>query len=379
MNIVIDVRPLMGGKHSGVEIYIRKLLEHLFKIDKKNHYVLFANSSSDQTRNLPRFDLPNVKTVQTRIPNKILNFGLFLFKRPRIDLMIKKQLPGFNPDLYFLPDLRPFSLSGKIKKISVVHDLSFFHFPGYFSIKTRIWHKLLNPKKLLRDFDGIIAVSDSTRLDLTKTFGIKPEKISVIHEGIEENFCTGLDPKKSAEIRTRYMLPKNFFLFLSTLEPRKNLPRLIEAFKNYKIRHQDNLKLVLVGTSNQKIFSKLHIKPHPDLVLTGFIPETDKPYVFSMAKAFLYPSLFEGFGLPLLEAMKCGTPLITSSCSSMPEICADAALYVDPRNTAQIAEAMELILQPQIYESLKRSMAKRIRNFSWEKCARETIKLFESI
>lgn len=379
MDIIFDVRPLMGGKHSGVETYTRELLEHLLRIDKKNRYLLFANSSSDQSANIPTFDYPNVFTLQTRIPNKILNFSLIFLKRPQIDRLIEKHLPDFKPELYFTPDLRPIRLHPGIKKICVVHDLSYHHHPQNFSHKTRLWHKLLNAKKTLQIFDKLIAVSEFTKQDLITTFGIKPEKIIVTHEGIEEDFCTTLNDSKFAEIRAKYNLPENYLLFLSTLEPRKNLIRLIEAFNLYKTHHGNDLKLVLVGTTNPKIFSSLHIKTNDDMIFTGFVPEEDKPHLFQMAKAFIYPSLFEGFGLPLLEAMKCGTPIITSDTSSMPEICGDAALYVDPKNTRLIAGAIEKIIDRGIAETLKTRMSARIKNFSWDKCARQTLALIESI
>lgn len=379
MDIIFDVRPLTGGKLSGVEIYTRKLLEHLLRTDKKNRYVLFANSSSDQSKNLPSFDLPDVTAIQTRIPNKILNFSLFFLKNPRINRLIKRRMPDFTPSLYFTPDLRPVSLDKQIKKMCVVHDLSYFHFPQYFSRKTRLWHKLLDAKKALRDFDAIIAVSDFTKRDLIRTFGINPKKITVIHEGVDADFCGNMDEKKSSEIRAKHHLPKNYLLFLSTLEPRKNLRRLAEAFKIYKSGHRDDLKLVLVGVTNKKIFSGLDIKQDTDMIFTGFVPEDEKPYVFNMAKAFLYPSLFEGFGLPLLEAMKCGTPVITSNTSSMPEICEDAAIYVNPESPKEIAGAIALILQSGTAENLALKMSARVKHFSWEKCARETLALIESI
>lgn len=379
MNIIIDIRPLIGGKHSGVEIYIRKLLENLFKTDRRNKYVLFANSSSDQSQNLPRFKQSNVTTIQTRIPNKILNSGMLFFGRPRIDKLIRKHLPDFKPDLYFSPDLRPFSLGSGIKIVCVVHDLSFRHFPGYFSLKTRIWHKLLDARRSLRKFDKIIAVSEFTKRDLNATFGIDMNKIVVINEGVDDDFCRAENQTADASIRAKYALPKDYFLFLSTLEPRKNLTRLIEAFKLYKQSHGNNFKLVLVGTHNPKIFSGLRLDPHEDLVFTGFVPENEKPHIFRMAAAFLYPSLFEGFGLPLLEAMKCGTPIITSNCSSMPEICGHAALYVNPEKTGEIAGALDLVLQPKIRNRLKAEMAARVKHFSWKKCADETLRLFESI
>lgn len=381
MNIAVDCRPLMGGKLSGVELYIRHLLTHMLQMDTQNRYVLFMNASSPQLHLLAEFTQSNVFKVQTRIPNKILNFCLFLFKWPRLDSLIIKSLKNENVkniDLFFLPDLRPFDVSKNVKTTGVVHDLSFHHFPAFFSLKTRIWHKLLNAGKLIKKLDRIIAVSNFTKNDIIKTFKVEAQKISAIHEGIENNFCAAIESGKSAQIRTRYNLPGNYFLFLSTLEPRKNLARIIDAFKLYKEKHGGEIKLVLVGKQSN-IFSELHIVKHPDIIFAGFVEEGDKKYLFHLATAFLYPSIFEGFGLPLLEAMKCGTPIITSKTSSMPEVCTDAALYVDPLDTAEIAKAMHQIQEPETVEKLKSKMHDQIKLFSWEKCAAETLKVITSI
>lgn len=374
MTIVIDIRPLMGGKHSGVEIYIHNLLEHLCRLDQKNTYVLFANASSDQSKYLPRYQQKNVYTVQTRIPNKLLNLSLFLFKRPRLDQLLK----NFKPDIWFLPDLRPTALSRGIKKVSVVHDLSFHHYPRFFSSKTRLWHKLLRPRQELSKSHKIIAVSDFTKKDLIATYHLPASKITVIHQGVAENFGKNLNEAQLQKVKNKYHLPDRYFLFLATLEPRKNTQRLINTFKKYKIKHHDNLKLVMAGIKNNRIFSALNLEKNPDLHFTGFIHEEDKAAVFSMAEAFLYPSLFEGFGLPLPEAMKCGTPIITSNVSSMPEIVKKAALLVNPEREDELLAAFENIQKATTIEHLKSKMAAQIKNFSWEKCAISTLALLTS-
>lgn len=377
MNIIIDVRPLMGGNHSGVEIYIRNLLTQIFKIDQKNNYFLFANGLKDQTQHFSQFKQKNVTIIQTKIPNKIFNLSLFLFKRPKIDKIIAKKLKNnLRFDLYFQPDLRPSAIGKNIKKISVIHDLSFHHLPRFFSLKTRLWHKLLNPKNELKSSNKIIAVSNFTKEDLIKSYQIKPEKISVIYEGVNENMATRSSIQELEKIREKYKLPKNYLLFLSTLEPRKNMSRLITAFKEYKKENNDDLKLVLAGKENERIFANLKLEQDSNLIYCGFIDEADKAGIFQLAKAFIYPSLFEGFGLPLLEAMKTGTPIITSDLSSMPEIVGDAAILIDPKNTNEIKAAIKTVQNPLIIKELKSKMAIRIQKFSWEKCARETINLF---
>ncbi len=386
MIIAFDIRPLMGGKISGVEMYIHHLLKNLFLIDQENFYILFANATRPQQFFLPEIKSKNVVLIQTRIPNKILNLSLAFLKWPKLDRLILKHLQKKHPqlkipgiDVFFMPDLRLSALSKNVRKITVVHDLSFKHFPQFFSRKTLLWYKLLNPQKEIAGSNKIIAVSEFTKRDLINSFGIPAAKIQVIYEGISAEFAQNISAKNLQRIKQKYALPPQFFLFLATLEPRKNMKRLIEAFISFKKKHPSALKLVLAGTANQKIFSAVKIENHPDLVLTGFVEEYDKPGLIGAASTLLYPSLFEGFGLPLLEAMKCGTPIITSGTSAMPEIVGKAAILVDPLKTEEIALAMEKILDPAIKHELKQAMAHQIKKFSWQTCAQKTLELISGL
>ncbi len=387
MNIVVDIRPLMEGKISGIETYTINVLRELFKLDTKNSYILFANGAKDVSNKLPQLSGDNVSIIQTKIPNKILNLSISLLRYPKLDRLIIKYLkkhPGKAPknmkeptiDLFFMPDLRPTALTKKVKKITVVHDLSFRHFPGFFSKKTRLWYKILRPKREIEKSTEIIAVSSFTKHDLIETFKIPEEKITVIHEGIDENFCRN-KTTISTEIRGKYHLPENYFLFLSTIEPRKNIQGMVRGFIIYKrLNRSDNSKLVIAGKKNQKIFSQVMHDDHPDIIFCGFIDEKDKAEVISGAKVFIYPSFFEGFGLPLLEAMKCETPIITSNTSSMPEIAGDAAILINPRFPEEMAYAMEKIQDPVRISELKKHMAEQVKKFTWKECASKTLNVF---
>jgi glycosyltransferase involved in cell wall biosynthesis len=390
MNIVVDIRPLMEGKLSGIEVYIVHLLRELLAADHNNTYILFANAAKDVSTRIPVFSGPNVTFIQTRIPNKILNLGLSVFRRPKLDRLILNHLakhPEKVPatmkekriDLFFMPDLRPSSLGKSVKKITVVHDLSFHHFRNFFSPKTRLWYRLLMPEREIRNSDRVIAVSSYTKNDLMRTFGIHEDKIKVVHQGIEENFGEKRG-KNFRDIRNRYNLPEKYFLSLATLEPRKNTKNLVRAFIMYKHRHPGNdIKLVIAGARNPKIFSEVIHEKHPDIIFTGFIDEDLKADVIKNALGFLYPSFFEGFGIPLLEAMKCETPVITSNTSSMPEVVGDAALLVNPHFPEEIARAMEKIREEATVARLKSAMSRQIAKFSWKKCARETLEIMNEL
>lgn len=387
MNIVIDIRPLMEGKLSGIEVYILQLLRELFKIDQENSYILFANTAKKV--HLPDFNKKNVTIIQTKIPNKLLNIGLCFLRRPKLDKLILGYIKKHSEkmpvtmemtklDIFFMPDLRPSALTRKIIKITTIHDLAFLHYKKFFSKKTRLWYKLLNPQREIKTSDHLIAVSSYTKKDVMETCGIPGNKITVIHEAVEESFGENLDEKKYEHIKRRYGLPEKYYLFLSTIEPRKNIQNLVRGFIIYKrLNPNDKAKLVIGGSKNNKIFSNVMHDNHPDIFFTGFIDEEDKAAAIQHADVFIYPSFFEGFGLPLLEAMKCGTPIITSNTSSMPEVVGDAAILINPELPDTIAAALEKIRKPGIKEQLKKNMEKQIEKFSWKKCARETLKLFE--
>jgi glycosyltransferase involved in cell wall biosynthesis len=391
MNIVIDIRPLMDGKHSGIQVYLVNLIRELLLLDGQNTYILFANAAWDLGSVLPSFKGKNITVIQTRIPNKILNLGLSFLRRPKLDRLIIRHLkehPEQVPetmdhekiDVFFMPDLRPCALSKETKKITVIHDLSFRHFKKFFSAKSRLWYKLMKPKREIQTSDLVIAVSNYTKNDIAETYKIPKEKISVVHEGVAGDFYRPVYEKKMDHVVRRYNLPEKYFLFLSTLEPRKNIENLIKGFIQFKNKHPDNpAKLVIAGSENHKIFSKVNRRPHPEIIFTGFIDEEDKAVIIKHAECFVYPSFFEGFGLPLLEAMKCETPIITSNTSSMPEIAGGAALFINPDFPDSIAGALEKIQEPALKNLLKQKMRQQVVQFTWTKCALETLNLIKAV
>lgn len=376
MNIVIDVRPLMGGKWSGVETYVYHLIKHISKLNPENNYILFANAKTDQKKYIPDFGRKNIQIIQTYIPNKILNLSLLFLKYPKIDKLLEKKLQ-LKIDACVFPDLRPYAISKNTVSIQTVHDLCFERFPQFFSTKSRIWFKLMQAKKLIAKADKIVAVSESTKEDLANIYKIPKDKIKVIYEGIDDEFSSKMNELSWINIKNKYKLPNDYFLFLSTLEPRKNLKNLLLAFELYKKRASNKTKLVLVGEEQTAIFSKLHIPKSTDIIQTGFISEDEKPYFYKHAKALVYPSFFEGFGLPLLEAMKCGTPIITSNSSSMPEIAGESAIYINPNDTNTIVAAMGKIEDANQIKKLTDNSRTQIKKFNWDECAKSTLKLIK--
>ncbi len=394
MNILIDLRPLMAGNTSGVEVYMRNLLEKIFKNDSKNHYILWWNSHHDVSKNIPRFKNKNITYLSTKIPNKILNLSLSLLRYPKIDKWIGGKA-GMKIDRVFVPDPRPAPVSKECKKVITIHDLSFEHFKHTFSWKTKLWHKLLRPRKEVRESAKVIAVSKATKEDVVETYGASEEKVKVIYEasGLEFTHLAreeraevcGLSrsplptsPYKGEtynEIRKKYNLPERFILTLSTIEPRKNIEGLLEAFQKLKKETDLPHKLIIAGRRNERIFAKVkNLKVDKNVIFTGFVSEENKAKLYALADAFVYPSFFEGFGLPLVEAMQMGCPALTSDISAMPEIVREAGQLVNPYEIESIKNGMKLVLEDEnLRKQMKAKSLARAGEFSWEKCAKETL------
>lgn len=367
MNIIIDLRPLNGGNHSGVEIYLKNIVKNLLSNFPQHHFYLYNNSFHPQPKFFQEFQSANSTFVQTKIPNKIFNLVLSYLPLFKIDRLIEKTLnQSIKFDGFYMPDLRPFQISKNIKSLATVHDIAFLHFPQFYSLKSKIWYKLIRTKNLLKRINQLIAVSEFTKKDLIQTLKLPENKITKIYPGIPplqiiENF---------QEIKTTYQLPEKYFLTLSTIEPRKNLRRTIQAFQIFSQKHPE-YQLIIAGNSNSKIFQTENLQTNSQIKFIGFIPENHKYQLIKNSQALIYASLFEGFGFPILEAQQVKTPVITSQNSSMPEVAEKSAIFIDPYSINSIASGIEKS------QHQKTSPSKNLGKFSWEDSAQKIIKLLQ--
>lgn len=364
MRIAIDLRPLMGGKISGVEVYTESMLHALLKQDTQNEYILFYTGY--RRHDFSRFakHYSNVRLRHIRIPNKILNLCFSLLRWPKVDRLLG------GADVLWVPDPRPTPVSKTCRKISTFHDLSFEDFKPSFSLKTRLWHKVLRPKKEAKEAHHIIAVSQFTKTRLTEEYGIPDEKITVIYEAAGDVLRPMGLPKLFDVVKRKYQLPDQYFLCLSTLEPRKNIPAVIKAFLNWKAHTPNPYKLVVAGKAEPAIFKTLDLEHHPDVHLTGFVDEADKALLYEYARAFFYPSHYEGFGLPIVEAMQCGAPVVTSDIGAMREIAGGAAHLVNPDDLKALETAFHQLFSDDVYHAMLREKGlERARSFSWDAAA----------
>ncbi len=373
MNISIDLRSLHSSEFSGVESYTVNMLEQLLLQDRENKYTLFYNGFNPQKFDFLHFI--NAQYIQTRVPNRLLNLALKFVGKPKLEKLIG------DTDVLFLPNWNMVAIEPSTKLILTIHDLSPIVTPHYYNLKARLWHKFINIEKLVKRADKIITVSNFTKTSLVEVLKVDPSKIVVAPLGVDSHsYRANLEIPRLREVRNNYGLPGDFFLFTGTLEPRKNLLGLIEAFEQV----DSESHLVISGKLGWKygsILRKINSSPKKRLIkLLGYIPESDKPYIMKLAKVFVWPSFYEGFGLPPLEAMSVGTPVITSQLTSLPEVVEDAALLINPYNTGDLAEAMK---EMESNESLRKEFVQkglvRAQNFQWQKTASVVKSVIDSI
>ncbi|MFH1535006.1 MAG: glycosyltransferase family 1 protein [Patescibacteria group bacterium] len=377
MKIGIDVRPLLEKDAGGISVYTEKIIANLLRIDTQNEYLLFSNSYKKNTSNVENiFSEHNSEMKSFSYPNKILNASFRFLNEPKIDRILG------GVDIFFAPNINFLALSSKIKKVITLHDLSFLLYPNFYSTKGRFWHKAVNVKKLVEQFDRIIAVSEHTRNDILDILNVDDDKVVKIYPGVDSQFYSNGDDETRNSIRMKYNLPKNFILSLAALEPRKNIEMVIEAFEKFNSNCDTHLVLVgaALGSEQQinKLISEKGLDEH--IHLLGYIPTKDKPALYQLADCFVYPSFYEGFGFPPLEAMSSGTPVIASYSSSLAEICGNSALLIDPHNVEELVEAFRHVLNNKEYaEGLSQRGKNQSAKFTWENSAKETLNLFQSL
>jgi glycosyltransferase involved in cell wall biosynthesis len=387
MNIGIDIRVLLTPTRTGVAEYTFELLNALFAIDTTNQYWLFYNSYKNLSTHLPRWKQGTVHYVETKWPNKLLSASLWLRGKPLLDELIAQQHNSTTAqqqynnitmeqlDFWFSPNLNFTALSPGTKHILTIHDLSFELFPEFYSWKRRWWHSMVKPREQCERAHLILTPSENTKRDIVALYGLHEDKIQVIKPGLTLLSDKKLGNKeiKKLEIKQKYQLPERFILFLGTIEPRKNIAGVIEAYRTYSREKKYPVSLVIAGPRGWKEGSILRmIQKTPGAQYIGYVDAEDKPALYAMAKIFIYPSLYEGFGFPILEAMSAGTPVVTSNRASLPEVAGSAAYLVDPYNVSEMARGLERLLSDaKLRDFFAKQGRERVKEFSWQNAARE--------
>lgn len=365
MKIGIDARPL-SYRLTGIGIYLTNLLETLQAIDHENWYYLISNGPIDYNLKNPRWF-----KAEGRHKHKLIST---IWMQCQVPLLASK----FDLDLFWgTRHNLPLLLSPKRRTVLTIHDVVHQLNPSSMSLTNFLIERLLSRWSVLKA-NHIISVSRSTASGIQKFYRVDSKKITVIYSGAP----------RLKEVTTNYSkdnlsISKKYFVFVGTLDPRKNFFRIFKAFEKIKPRRFD-VHLVVIGEKgwkNKKFLKEVRQHPLNDYIhFLGYVNRDQLASFYSNALCLLFPSLYEGFGLPILEAMSCGTPVITSNRSSLPEVAGDAAILINPYDIGALAKAMrEILTDERLREKLKKKGLNRTRKFSWEQCARQTLHVFNMI
>jgi glycosyltransferase involved in cell wall biosynthesis len=372
MRICIDISPAIHHR-AGIGRYAQELAAALLDAAPENEYVAFYNYPA-QEQVEPSLD--RLSHLTTNLPDKPWRLRVLLaqlLRRSQDSLFRGADL--FHATDHLLPRL------SQVKSVFTLHDLTFRLFPQTHSVWNR-WFLLLMMPRFLRAAGAIVADSECTRRDAAQFYGIDARRIAVIYPGVSARFHPAGAPG-AATVRQKYGLPEHFVLSVGTIEPRKNLATLLEAFSRLT-PYDPRPPLVIAGKTGwlyETFFRRLReLGLEDQVVLLGFVPDDDLPALYSAADLFVFPSLYEGFGLPALEAMACGTPVVASNASSLPEVVGEVGLLVDPHDVGGLAAAMERTLADERLRAEMRAKGlERARAFTWEKTARETLRVYAEV
>ncbi|MFH1527640.1 MAG: glycosyltransferase family 1 protein [Bacteroidota bacterium] len=375
MKIGIDVRVLGSHLKSGIQEYTENLLACMIAGNPEIEFKLFYSGNPSLLEKYSWINLNNVKVIKSPVSNKLIFALSWLFNYPRIDDLIGGVEVFFSPHFLIAP------LNSHCRRVTTFHDLSYLRFREFLSLKSAFWHYFQIGSFSQADLpDKIIAVSESTKYDLIDKYSIDPKKIETIYSGISNDIARPSQEELDV-FRKKNNLPEKFILFLGKLEPRKNIPALIKAFNLIKdSKDFDDLHLIIVGAKGwlfKDIFNEAEKSSQKaKIIFKDYINDEDKKFYYSLASVFVYASFFEGFGFPPLEAMACGTPVIVSNNSSLPEVMGDAGLLVDPYNAVDISNAIKAVIKDEnLRNYLLKKGKERVKMFQWEECANKTLKV----
>jgi len=354
---------------TGLGTYAYNLIKGLSRF-RKHEYIIIHSKRGGMPNSIPCDDLI-VPIPKILFGKEIRKMCILPFKIRKLNLDILHETYHFGHFLFSPCKIR----------ITTVFDLSPLIFPGTHLYSRVLMHKILFPFTI-RNSEKILTISKSTKQDLIKYLNIPEKKITVTYLATDEKYRL-LNQKEISKIRRKYSIDFPFILYVGTLEPRKNIPSLIRAFYQLK-KKTSRHKLIIAGKKGWKsedIFETIEkLNLQKDIIFTGYVPDEDLPALYNAADLFVYPSLYEGFGLPPLEAMACGTPVITSNTSSFPEVVGDAGIMIDPYDVDGLTKAMyEVLTNDGLREDMIKKGLKQTKKFSWEKCAKETLEVYQEV
>lgn len=375
MNIAIDVRPICS-QLSGIGRYTSELVTAIHAEKSEHTFFLYGCRGTRQftpiTNNMDEARLKEVfgLTSGFRVPfpfrkiNRVTSeFVAKQRRKPRIDAFLWTDYLGeFSPDY---------------KSLITIHDMSHHYYPQHVFPGHEVdLQESLQIHAIRADL--ILCMSENTKRDVVNILQVPEEKVWVTYNGVSRVFCVNRDENLLSDLRNRYGLPNRFILFVGTIEPRKNLIKLIEAYHLLYLRDKIREPLVIVGGKgwkNEPLYELIRkLKIEDRIIFPGYVPDSDLPMLYNAATVFVYPSLYEGFGMPVVEAMACGVPVVTSNVSSLPEVAGDAAILVNPEDAEEIASGIcNILTDDGIYKNLQERGFRQAGKFTWESCAKKTL------
>jgi glycosyltransferase involved in cell wall biosynthesis len=367
VRVAFDARKLHDF---GIGTYIRNILRQLARFDRQTEYILicgdrdrdFGLSLGDNFRVEVDSSKPYSFREQLTVPWTLVRTRAGLLHEPH----------------YVLPPLT------HCRSVVTIHDCIHLRFPQYLPKRGALAYARAQMGSAAGRSNRILTVSEASKRDILEFFKVAPEKVTVIYNGIDERFATPPPEDKMRAIEERYQLQGEFALYVGNVKPHKNVERLLDAFHLVRQSGLEDLKLVVIGDDISKYAAlrrAVHrYNLHKYVRFLGFLPDETLAVVYRLAAVFVFPSLYEGFGLPPLEAMACGTPVVTSNVSSLPEVMGDAALLVDPYSAEAIADAMQRVLTDTTLRSdLSARGLARAGEFSWERSARRVREIYDEV
>lgn len=366
MRIAFDGTTLRPGR-TGVGYYTEHLLHHLVQEGPDDEVVVVSNRRVDTTRPLP--SRVQVDAPSSRFPRMVW-----------MQALAPRALKRLRPDIaHFTNGMVP--LASPVPTVVTIHDMSLTMYPRYHPPRRVILNRPL-VDLAARRADAIITVSQSAKRDIMRVYGLPADRVHVVHEAAAPSFTRVEDRVTLARVRAEHHLPERFILYVGTIEPRKNLPRLMEAFAKRHLCGDLPHTLVCAGPYGwlsrdlEALLDRLKIR-HA-IHFAGYLPFDDLPALYSLAEMFVFPSLYEGFGLPVVEAMACGTPVVTGDVAALNEVGGAAVERVEALDPGSLGDAMTMLARsPERREELKRLGLERAKTFSWQRAARETLDVYK--
>jgi glycosyltransferase involved in cell wall biosynthesis len=380
MRIGIYTLFLTPGQIGGIETYLRHLVKHLAHVDRRNRYTLFVTGQNRHLfANLPdNFDLVQI----SQLPPGPFIVARLMHKLDLLPAYAAHQMQRYPLDVLHYPGSTIDQRTIKIPCVLTLHDLQHEYFPAFFDKQTLQWRQKEYPASIAKA-RKIITVSNFTRQTIIEKFDLLPDQIQTVYEGVDKIFHTMITHHQCTRLQQKYKLPKEFLYYPANPWPHKNHRRLLQVLNLLNQQYKLRCPLVLSGVWSNVEQLKQQIKQlelDDQVYILGYLPYEELPVLYSCATMLVFPSLFEGFGLPVVEAMACGCPVICANSTSLPEITGEAAMLFDPTNVAQIAEVIYNVWQSRsLRQSLRQKGRAQAKLFSWKQTACKTIEIYQSL